>query len=80
MHSGQYCEVLDRTILDATSVIRYALAYTQFKNKSLYILSLDFEAAFEKLILDFCRLLEVYNYDDFLQVIQAMYDLTFSYV
>jgi hypothetical protein len=73
MHSGQYCEMPYRTILGATSAIRDAFAYIQFKNKSLYIKYLEFEAAFEKLIHDFCRLLEVYNYDVFLRVIQAMY-------
>jgi hypothetical protein len=75
IHPSQYCGVPGRTIFDGIAVVRVALAYAQFKKKALCILSLDFQAALDKISHRYLfRILEAYGYpDDLLRVIQAMY-------
>jgi hypothetical protein len=47
IHPGQHCGARGKYILDAPATIRDAIAYAETLNKQVYILSLDFQAAFD---------------------------------
>ena len=65
LHPGPYSGGTGRNIFDAIAFIRDTLAYAQLKNNCLCILSLDFEAAFDKKSHQYLfRLLEAYGYSD----------------
>jgi hypothetical protein len=49
LHPGQHCGVLGKSILEAAATLRDAIAYAESMNKKICVLSLDFQAAFDKI-------------------------------
>ena len=49
MHPSQHCGVQDNTIFGAISAIRETKAHAELTNTPIYILSLDFKEAFDKI-------------------------------
>jgi hypothetical protein len=49
LHNSQYCGVLDNSILDAISLVRDAIAYSETTASPLCVFSLDFQNAFDRI-------------------------------
>jgi hypothetical protein len=49
IHSSQHCGVHGKSILDAVTMVRDAIAFAETTKQELCILSLDFQAAFDNL-------------------------------
>jgi exonuclease III len=76
IHPSQQCGVAGKTILDATATIRDAIAYAETRHKSLCVLSLDFQAAFDNISHTYLyAILEAHGLNaDFQKHIRSMYD------
>jgi Reverse transcriptase (RNA-dependent DNA polymerase). len=50
LYPSQYSGVPGNTIFDAVATVRYAVAYAELTHVPLYILSLDFTTAFDRIL------------------------------
>jgi hypothetical protein len=78
LHPGQHCGVRGKSILEATTTLRDAIAYTETLNKRLCILSLDFQEAFDRISHTYLyRILGAHGFSDrFIGQIRSLYEGT----
>jgi hypothetical protein len=76
LHPSQQCGTNGKSMLDAVSTIRDAIACEETTNKELCILSLDFQAAFDNISHTYLyKILKAHGFDEnFQRQIKSMYE------
>jgi len=65
LHCSQHCGIPDRSIMDAVTKLRNIITTTEVTKESIYILSIDFKNAFDRVSHDFLfRTMEKQGYDE----------------